>query len=296
MSRPVTPEWAATAALNPQNGRVWLERPQPRTFKTHNTRTVLGVDISVMDAPEFMNHVHEALDRGETGEQGMFIATVNPEFLVDARTDPSFRETLGRTSLNTADGAGICLALKLLHGIAQPRITGSDSTPRICQMCAVTGREVFLLGAAPGVAALAAERLQERIPGLKIAGTYSPASRTAGFETYPSDVQEGLRRAGAVFVALGAPAQERWIRENRRHLESCRLAVGVGGTFDFIAGVARRAPVWMRRSGLEWLYRLLAQPSRWRRMLKLPTFARLVVLDWLKSAPVGALSPVHRSP
>lgn len=292
MNPTTTPAMPETTVWPMHARRVWLPKRGATTVKTHNTRNVLGVDISVMDTPEFLHQVHDALAKGDTGEGCHFIATVNPEFLVDAAQDPAFRDTLGRTSANTADGTGICLALKLLHGVSQPRITGSDSMGMICAECARTGRPVFLLGAAPGVAAIAAEKLMERIPGLEIAGTYSPDNRSDGFDDYPAQVQDGLRRAGAVFVALGAPAQEHWIRKNRHHLTACRLAVGVGGTFDFIAGVAHRAPEWMRRTGLEWLYRLLSQPSRWRRMLKLPTFMRMVASEWLTSA--GARSvPSH---
>ena len=153
-------------------------------------------------------------------------------------------------------------------------MTGSDGVPLIAQRAAHEGWKLFLLGAAPGVAEQASAKLQAQNPGLHIAGTYagSPAPEEA------DAIIERVNRSGAdiLLVAYGAPHQDVWIARYRARL-SVRVAMGVGGTFDFIAGVIPRAPEWMRRSGLEWLYRLYRQPWRWRRMLRLPRFVWAVL-------------------
>jgi N-acetylglucosaminyldiphosphoundecaprenol N-acetyl-beta-D-mannosaminyltransferase len=130
---------------------------------------------------------------------------------------------------------------------------------------------MFLLGAAPGVASLAAAVLQRRHPGLVVAGTYPGAPWGGEGDASVSVVREA--RPDALFVAFGSPAQEMWIAEHRSEL-SGGVAVGVGGAFDYLAGRQKRAPAWVREAQLEWAYRLLRQPWRWRRQLALPRFAR----------------------
>jgi N-acetylglucosaminyldiphosphoundecaprenol N-acetyl-beta-D-mannosaminyltransferase len=147
--------------------------------------------------------------------------------------------------------------------------------PMLAQDCATHGYRLFLLGAAPGVAETAGQRLQELAPGLVIAGTY--AGSPGPSEEY--EIIERLRAAQAdvLCVAYGAPAQELWIYRNLARLPVA-VAMGVGGAFDFITGRQQRAPVRMQKLGLEWLYRLYRQPWRWRRMLALPHFALKVLL------------------
>jgi N-acetylglucosaminyldiphosphoundecaprenol N-acetyl-beta-D-mannosaminyltransferase len=198
------------------------------------------------------------------------IVTVNPEFVMRAQHDEEFRVVLERAALALPDGVGLLWAARVLGQPLRERVTGSDSLPEIAALGAEKGYRLYLLGAAPGVAAQAAEILRERNPGLQIVGTFagSPA---------PSDEAEIIARITSaapdfLFVAYGAPQQDLWIH---RHLHRLGVPVcmGVGGAFDFIAGIAPRAPLWMRQRGLEWLHRLLTQPWRWRRMLALPRFA-----------------------
>lgn len=145
-------------------------------------------------------------------------------------------------------------------------------------MCAQLNQSVFFYGAGPGIADKAATILAERNPGLRVEGVYSPESADISFDQLPINTQIELQRASVVFVALGAPSQEKWIFENKHKLSHCRLIIGIGGSFDFIAGTQKRAPVFFRKSGLEWLYRLYKEPARWRRMLRLPLFALNVLL------------------
>jgi N-acetylglucosaminyldiphosphoundecaprenol N-acetyl-beta-D-mannosaminyltransferase len=160
-------------------------------------------------------------------------------------------------------------------------VTGSDGIYVLAEHCARRGYRLFLLGAAPGVAEAAAQRLTSENPGLKVAGTY-PGS------PHPDDEEDVIARVRAaapelLLVAYGVPAEEVWIARHRNRL-GVPVMLGVGGAFDFVAGVARRAPPWMRRGGLEWLYRLVRQPWRWRRQLALPRFLWLVIQQRLRGA------------
>ncbi|MCB0112237.1 MAG: WecB/TagA/CpsF family glycosyltransferase, partial [Caldilineaceae bacterium] len=152
------------------------------------------------------------------------------------------------------------------------RVTGSDGIYRICEQAAQRGWRVFFLGAAPGVAAETARRLAERYPGLCIAGSASGSPHEADWPMIHAQLTQA--QPDILFVAYGHPQQDRWIAHHRAALP-VKVAIGVGGAFDFVAGVTKRAPRWMQRLGIEWLYRLLIQPWRWRRMLALPHFAWL---------------------
>jgi N-acetylglucosaminyldiphosphoundecaprenol N-acetyl-beta-D-mannosaminyltransferase len=153
------------------------------------------------------------------------------------------------------------------------RVGGSDLIWSLSAQAAALGQRVFLLGGAEGVAAAAAARLQREYPGLFIAGTASgsPAAEDEG------RIVDLIRRSRAdmLFVAFGAPQQELWIARNLR-ATGVSVAMGVGGSLDYLAGAAHRAPGWMRDRGMEWLWRLLLQPRRWRRVLALPRFAWLI--------------------
>ena len=203
------------------------------------------------------------------------ICTVNPEFIVDARRDPAFAAVLGRADLCVPDGAGVLWAARLAGQPLRERVTGSDGVHHICARAAQRGWRVYLLGAAPGVAERAAVLLAARSPGLKVAGCYAGSPADAAWP----DMLARLRDAAPdiLFVAYGHPRQDFWIDRHRDALPAA-VAIGVGGAFDFVAGISRRAPEWMQRLNLEWLHRLVTQPWRWRRMLKLPVFVGWVLL------------------
>jgi len=203
------------------------------------------------------------------------LCTVNPEFLMTAQHDSIFYQILKRADLCMPDGVGLLWAARRLGQPLPERVTGSDGMPRIAEWAAACGWKLFLLGAAPGIAAQAATILQARYPGLQIAGTYA-GNPGADQE---DDIVARVNRSGAdiLFVAYGAPAQDKWIARNLHRLDTI-INMGVGGAFDFISGTAPRAPLWMQRAGLEWLYRLIRQPWRWRRMLRLPLFVFAVLL------------------
>lgn len=243
--------------------------------------SVLGTNISSYSEGEFISTI-EAHLQNRIECNPMFIITVNPEIIIQSLIDQEYKNILSTASINTADGSGICWAIHFLYGAHIDRITGSDSTERICELCARIHAPVFFYGAMPGVAENAAEILTSRISDLWVTGTYSPESSEIDVDQLPDKVRKQVLQASAIFVALGAPSQEKWIHRNLPKLPNCKLIMGVGGTFDFITGRVKRAPVLFQKTGFEWLYRLYLQPERWKRMLKLPLFVMNVV--FLKSS------------
>ena len=168
-----------------------------------------------------------------------------------------------------SDGVGLLWAAKRLNTPLPERVTGSDGVPIIAERAAKEGWKLFLLGAGEGIAQKTAEILQARYPGLQIAGVYSGSPRAEE----EANIVERVNASGAdiLFVAYGAPEQDKWIARNAPRLNTA-MAMGVGGSFDFIAGIVPRAPRTMQRLGLEWLYRLIIQPWRIKRMMRLPRF------------------------
>ncbi len=236
---------------------------------------ILGVRVDDATYDRLLQRVDEFVRSGLPHQ----VVTLNPEMLVIAHDDPAFRQLLNSAALNVADGVGVMLAARLLGHPLCERITGSDGIYRLAAHCARRGYRLYLLGAAPGVAGDTAERLVQAYPGLQVAGTHG-GSPSIGDE----DEIVALIRASAphlLLVAYGVPAEEQWIARNCQRL-GVPVLIGVGGTFDFVAGVTERAPVWMRRAGLEWLHRLLRQPWRWRRQMALLRFVRLVLEQWLR--------------
>jgi len=204
------------------------------------------------------------------------VCTVNPEMLMIARRDPVFRVVLERADLTVPDGIGLLWAAKHQGKPLPQRVTGSDGVPRIAKEAAARGWRLFLLGAAPGVAERAAAILTEQNPGLQIMGTYS-GSPSPDEE---AALVERVNASGAdiLLVAYGAPEQDKWIARNSPRLQ-VKMAMGIGGTLDFVAGVIPRAPVGWQRFGLEWLYRLILQPWRIKRMMRLPRFVLAVLSE-----------------
>jgi N-acetylglucosaminyldiphosphoundecaprenol N-acetyl-beta-D-mannosaminyltransferase len=223
-----------------------------------------GVLIDQIDVEGALERLREFLADGGTHQ----VVTVNLDFLSIAQRDPAFRDTLNAADLAVADGMPLVWASRLRGEPLPERVAGVDLVHESCQLALGTGHSVFLLGAAPGVADRAARKLQEEYPGLRIAGTYSPgigALSRAENAAIVSMIREA--RPGFLFVALGAPRQDLWIRENRAEL-GVPVSIGVGCVFDLLAGSVERAPHWMQKAGLEWAHRLRSEPGRlWRRYL-----------------------------
>jgi N-acetylglucosaminyldiphosphoundecaprenol N-acetyl-beta-D-mannosaminyltransferase len=233
---------------------------------------ILGVRVDRVTTTEALRRVEAYIVERRPRQ----VATVNPEFVMEAQRNAAFRVVLEGADLALADGAGLLWGARRLGKPLPERVTGSDTLPIIAELSAHRGYRLFFLGAAPGVAERAAAILTERNPGLRVVGAYAGSP-----DPYEEDAIVARVRAAApdvLFVAYGAPRQDIWIARNLERL-GVPVCMGVGGAFDFVAGVARRAPLWMRRSGLEWLHRLMCQPWRWRRMLALPRFAWRVLRE-----------------
>ena len=194
-----------------------------------------------------------------------YAVTPNPEFLLAAKSNPEFRQALLDADLVLADGVGVAYAAKILGRPLKGRVPGIDFAQRLLSWMSHNGKRLFLLGAKPGVAELAAANLRDSHPGLLICGTHD------GYFQEDGPVVEEIRASGAdvAFVCLGAPKQEFWMVRNGPDT-GAHLMVGLGGSLDVFAGVVERAPAGFQRLGLEWLYRLIKQPSRIGRMAKLP--------------------------
>jgi N-acetylglucosaminyldiphosphoundecaprenol N-acetyl-beta-D-mannosaminyltransferase len=236
---------------------------------------ILGVGVHDVTEEETVALIARFLQEGRTAQ----VATVNPEFVMTAQEHVTFRETLNSADLAVPDGIGLIWAGRLLGRPFHGRVPGVELTRRLAALCATHGYGLYLLGAAPGVAEEAAARLQEECPGLTIAGTYAGSPAPEEEEAIVARIRAAAPRV--LLVAYGAPRQDLWLRRNLPRLDAV-VGLGVGGTFDYISGRVPRAPAWMRRSGMEWLYRLIRQPWRWRRMVVLPVFGWKIVLQAVK--------------
>lgn len=246
---------------------------------------MLGVPVFAADARSTLDAIRGYLADPWDGVC-RHVATVNPEYVMAARSDPAFASALTNTDLNTIDGVGVLAAVWLRRRDGTnpfERLTGVQIVEMLAATSAQDDAPIFLLGAGPGVAEETRDVLLARSPVGRVVGTWDGGSPLA------ADDLESLRRIAAsgaktVLVAYGASGQVRWIERNRNDLARCgvRLAIGVGGALDMISGRTPRPPHIVRRIGLEWLYRLLTEPWRWRRQLALPRFAGLVLWERIR--------------
>lgn len=215
-----------------------------------------------------------AIERAINDHGTIQLITLNALMYLAATHNPDLLNIINTASLVVPDSVGITAAIRFLTGRSVPRIAGIDLMERLCGDAARTGHRVFLLGAEPGIAEAAAAALKQRYPGLMVAGTHHGYFDQASLAYVLKLI--AAAQPHYLFVALDVPRQERWIA---RHVSELRvpLVMGVGGSFDVISGRLRRAPGWMQRTGLEWLFRLVQQPSRWQRMAQLPVFACAVL-------------------
>ena len=226
----------------------------------------MGVGFDDLTLNEAAQRAAEMIDEGGFH----YVVTPNPELVDRARREEPFRQALNGADLVLPDGIGVVYAARLLgrplKGL-KGRCPGIDFAGKLMERMARAGQRLYLLGARPGVAEAAADRLEIRYPGLTVCGTHN------GYFQEDAPVVEDIRRAGAdvVFVCLGAPKQEYWMVKNGP-ATGARLMAGLGGSLDVFAGVVERAPETWQRLGLEWLYRLTREPKRIGRMARLPLF------------------------
>ena len=231
---------------------------------------VLGVGFDNMTMEQAVSEGVRLMDTAGAH----YAVTPNPEIVEVCREDPEAREAVNGASLVLADGIGVIYGAKILGTPLKGRVTGIGFAQGIMERMAENGKSLFLLGAKPGVAEQAARRLQEQYAGLRIAGVHD------GYFQEDGPVVEAIRESGAdvVFVCLGAPKQEKWMRKNGE-ATGAHLLVGLGGCLDVFSGQVQRAPEIFQKLGLEWLHRLAKNPSRIGRMMKLPLFLIHVISE-----------------
>ncbi len=236
----------------------------PSKTAPYDTRSGATIPIGPMRVSTLAAHELTRRLIGHTfGDKTHHLVTANAQFYVLAERDEAFRRCVGAAEYVCADGISVVMACKWLGKATVSRLAGVDLIPMLCEQAAVLGLPIYFLGGKPGSAAQSASLMMRRYPGLKIAGVGCPP---IGFQDNPEMLRETLRSLEAtqpaiIFVALGAPHQEFFIQQYVRALK-IPVAVGVGGSFEMISGMVQRAPRWIRRRGLEWVYRWAQEPRR----------------------------------
>lgn len=242
------------------------------------TIQLLGVSIDAVTASRAVDRMHAMLAEPKLHH----VVTPNSEMLVEASKNPKFRSVLNGAALRLPDSIGLVKMAKRIGQHLPERVTGVDTVTRfLSELPAEHG--VFLLGAGPGIAEAAADALRRKNPALAIVGVLSGSPK-------PEEATEILRRINAaqpriLLVAFGAPAQDLWIDRYKQDLHSVRIAMGVGGTFDFLAGKAKRAPKIFQSLGLEWLWRVMKEPKRIGRIWNATVVFPGLVKKWGKDSP-----------
>lgn len=238
---------------------------------------IAGVNI---DRYSFNEVIEIITDHVTSGGAPAYVVTPNAQHTLTFQQDAHFRDIYRDAFLSVPDGVPLLWAAKFLQTPLNGRVNGTDLFEKLCAVAATRGLKIFLLGGRPGAADKAAAILERRHPGLKIAGTYCPPY---GFESDPVElrrIDDAILAAAPeiLFVGLGAPKQENWIYARYRQL-GIPISLGIGVSFELVAGMVKRSPVWMQTAGLEWAFRLIVEPGRlWKRyILGNPTFVWLVL-------------------
>ena len=240
---------------------------------------ILGIPFCSMGYSEVLKQIHCWHDAQKCG----VISFVNPHSVVTARKDKEMDAALRHSSLILPDGVGICLASRILGYPPVARITGPSLMLKLCEWSQYYGYSHFFYGGAAGVSERLAERLKQKIPKIKIAGTYCPPFRVLHPQEETVIVEHiNSCKPDIVWIGLGAPKQEKWIHRHLGRIRATAL-IGVGAAFDFHSGQKKWAPRWVRELGIEWAFRLLQEPERmWRRNLNSFVFLGLVLGQKMK--------------
>jgi N-acetylglucosaminyldiphosphoundecaprenol N-acetyl-beta-D-mannosaminyltransferase len=249
--------------------------------------TVLGTRIDAVSEKECVDTMIRWARRGEA----RYVCACNVHSVVSARRDPAFARVLAEADLCVPDGAPVAWSLRRSGFRRQQRVAGPDIMWHCLQRAAQDQLPVFFYGATQTTLAALIGRLRHELPDLRIAGSFAPPFRRLTSEE-DRLIIESIRRSGArlVFVALGCPKQEAWMRSHRKALPG--VALGAGAAFDFLAGTQERAPRWIRAAGLEWAHRLWQEPRRlWRRYFVTNT----LFLAWTLRELLGGRLPAFRA-
>lgn len=239
---------------------------------------ILGVRINNIDMDEAMKKI----DGFFASDELNYIYTPNPEIVMRAGRDEEFKKIINSASLNLCDGIGLMIASKLKKKPLKSRVTGYDTSIKILELMNEEGLSLFLLGAKPGIAEKAIERINHDYPNIVIAG-YSNGYFNGSHNGHASSDEEEVliqkindSKADAIFVGMGAGYQEKFIYYNKDKLKT-KLAIANGGVIDVLAGNVKIAPSFIRKIGMEWLYRLIKEPKRFKRQLDIPKFLMKII-------------------
>lgn len=243
-----------------------------KTKETKGRIDILGVgvdDINLKEATE------KILELSRLSDSSHYVVTVNPEFVMMARKNKEFAQILAKSDLSLPDGIGVAISKLINGGKVNERVTGVELIEVLCKYAAKKAVKVGFLGGFGSVAEVVAKRQKAANPGLKV------KFASAGDPTISQDLRlnsqiSAVGRIDILFVAYGMGQQEFWIKRHKNAL-NVGVLIGVGGAFDYLAGVKRRAPVWVQKAGFEWFWRLISQPYRVWRMRVLPMFLALVL-------------------
>ncbi|MHB1393724.1 MAG: WecB/TagA/CpsF family glycosyltransferase [Clostridia bacterium] len=233
---------------------------------------IVGVEIDKVNMDEAVGMLTEYLGM----DMCSMVFTPNSEILLDAVKDREFEGILNSGQLVVPDGIGVVIASRFYGTPVKERVAGYDLMLRLMETADSQGRSIYLLGGKEGVAEEAAIKLTESYSGLKIAGTRNGYFESDEEEKIIEDINS--RNVDILLVALGAPKQERFIYNHREELK-VKIAMGLGGSLDTLAGRTKRAPVFYQKAGLEWFYRLIKEPKRFMRIMRLPKFIILAFID-----------------
>lgn len=234
---------------------------------------VMGVPFDNVTMEEALDRALELIERPGTA----YCVTPNAEIVYESLFHEELRRLLSQAELVLPDGAGVVLGARLLGTPVKEKVAGIDFAAGLMERLAGTEKAFYFLGSKPGVAEAAAEKLRQRFPGLRVCGTHDGYFQEDG--PVIADINE--KHPDVLFVCLGAPKQEVFMSSHREELQ-VRFMVGLGGSLDGFAGNVKRAPKWMIRWNLEWLYRLIKEPWRLGRMMRLPKFLWRVLLRRMK--------------
>lgn len=235
---------------------------------------VLGVGVDTYNFCEATDFLVDALD----GDNMTTVFTPNSEIILYAYKNPEYADILNGGSLITPDGIGVVYASKILGRPLRERVSGFDLANSLLKKVAPQNKTLYLFGGKPGVAEMASEKIKELYPGIEIVGISDGYFDAEKEKAIIDDINE--KHPDILFVCLGFPKQENWISAHPDL--NVKVAMGIGGSLDVFAGEVKRAPEIFQKLGLEWLYRLLKQPSRFIRMLALPKFGFTVLLHGRK--------------
>lgn len=235
-------------------------------------KQILGIDVDLVSKEQAKDIFCEIMDKPGFD----MIVTPNSEIIENATRDKELAELISEAALIIPDGIGLVYAAKILKYDLSERVTGIDFLTEILEYLEMTGKSIFLFGSKPeneemkSVAELAGISMNEKFPKLNIAGTHHGYFKPED----EADIVKAINESGADFlcVALGSPKQEKFMKAHKDEFVKVSAGIGVGGSLDVWAGTVKRAPEFYQKHGLEWLYRFVKQPSRWKRMLRLPVF------------------------